>query len=114
MTQSDKPDGPKHGLPPDKEPPPLPKWFALRGPAPFWFVQNLPLIMSLISGTALILNGLLTSKLLPGNLYNEVTTGVAWLSTAGLFVQSRQAKWNKIAEWREKVRNEEKDKNDAD
>lgn len=114
MTQSDKPDGPKHGLPPGQEPPPLPRWFALKGPAPYTLVQNVPLIMSLFSGTILILNGILTQKLLPGNLYDEVTTVIAWFSTAGLFLQSRMTKWNKIAAWREKIRNEEKDKNDAD
>jgi hypothetical protein len=107
-------NGPKHGLPPELEPPPLPKWFALRGPEPGWLASHWSLGLAIISGIALILNGLLSQKMVSANLYNEVTTGVAWLSTAALFLQSRQQKVVKVAKWRAKVRAEEKERDDAD
>jgi hypothetical protein len=64
-------------------------------------------MLAIVGGAALTLNVALTQKLLPGNLYNEVTTTVAWLSTAALFLQNRQAKVERVAKWRAEVRAKE-------
>jgi hypothetical protein len=99
----------EHSKDPEPEPkiPRLPKWFALRGPEPGWLASNWSLILACVSGLALVLNMILTQKLLPANWYNEITTIVAWLSTAALFLQSRQGHVNAIAEWRARTREAE-------
>jgi hypothetical protein len=103
--------GPPASKPPDK-PPPLPKWFALKGPEPGWLARNWSLMLAIVSGLALTLNTVLSQKLVSANLYNEVTTVVAWLSTAALFLQNRQSHVERVAKWRAQVRAEEKAKED--
>jgi hypothetical protein len=82
----------------------LPEWVALRGPEPGWLARNWTLALALISGAALTLNTMLSQRLVSADLYNEVTTAVAWLSTAALFLQSRQNTVNKVAKWRAEER----------
>jgi hypothetical protein len=90
----------------------LPKWFALRGPEPYSLVSNLSLTLSVLSIVALMLNMILTQKLLPANWYNEITTIIAWISSIALLIQSRSSRISAIAEWRAEVRAKE-GKNDA-
>lgn len=86
----------------------LPKWLALRGPEPGFFASHWSLALAVISGLALTLNTMLSQRLVSANLYNEVTTWVAWLSTASLFLQSRQNTVNKVAKWRAEERSKAK------
>ena len=109
-----------HGPPPPEQPPsgggagkpPLPKWFALRGPEPGWLARNWSLALAIISGLALALNNILSARLVSPELYNHVTTWVAWLSTAALYLQNRQTKITKVATWRAQVRAQEAAKTD--
>ena len=112
-----KPPPPKP--PPPKPPPPkpplkppgtgtaLPKWFALRGPEPGWVARNWSFILAVVSAVVLLLNMMLSQQLVGAHLYNEVTTIVAWLSPAALFLQSRQSKVEAVAAWRAQIRAEE-------
>jgi hypothetical protein len=102
------------GLTPEADDLPLPEWFARRGPKPGWLASHWSLILALIGGIALVLNTLLAQKLVSAHLYNEVTTAVAWLSTSGLFLQSRQKDIVKVARWRAKVRKQTKEEKTAE
>jgi hypothetical protein len=89
---------------PTAKPAPLPEWFATKGPEPGWLARNWSLALAAVSGVTLTLNTILSQMLVSADLYNTVTTIVAWLSTAALFLQSRQSKVNEVAKWRAQVR----------
>jgi hypothetical protein len=85
----------------------LPRWFAAKGPRPYWLAENWSLILA-VMGSALVLLNMLTAQRIFSTEQGEwVNAAVAWLSAGALFLQSRQSKVMAVAKWRDKIRREE-------
>jgi hypothetical protein len=84
----------------------LPRWFAVKGPAPYWLAEYWSMILAILSAVVVLLNTLIT---VPGiSLTGEkwINAAVAWVAAGALYLQRRQAKIDQIAEWRKRVRDE--------
>lgn len=85
----------------------LPKWFALKGPAPYWLAENWSLIFAVVSGVLVLLNTMIAVPGMSVTTEKWVNAVIAWVASGALYLQGRQKKVMAIAEWRKKVRAEE-------
>jgi hypothetical protein len=95
-------------LDPVVKPPPLPEWFATRGPEPGWLASHWSSWLAFLGAATLLLNDFVTVGVFANDnpLHGYINQGVAWLTTAALYLHSRQAKVERVAAWRAQVRAE--------
>jgi hypothetical protein len=108
-----KPEEP-NPAPSNGELPLLPKWFATKGPRPYWLAENWSLIVALLSALVVLLNTVITVDGMSVTTEKWVNAAVAWIAAGALFLQSRQKKVTRIAEWRKQVRDEEESKGEGE
>jgi hypothetical protein len=90
------------------KPPPLPEWFATRGPKPGWLATHWASMLAFVGAATLLLNTYVTAGVFANDnpLHGHINEAVAWLTTAALYLQSRQSKVERVAAWRAQVRAE--------
>jgi hypothetical protein len=85
----------------------LPRWFATKGPPPYWLAEHWSLFLALFTIGVVLANTVVT---MPGiNTATEkwINAVLAWVAAIGLILKDFQANVVKVAAWREQVRNEE-------
>ena len=97
-----KPNGNGNGKDPQ-----LPRWFALRGPRPYWLAEHWSLILAVLTAVVVFINTVIFPNL-PSAISTEwLNAAMAWLAALALYLKDRQGAVNRIAAWRRKIRNEE-------
>jgi hypothetical protein len=86
--------------------PRLPRWFALRGPRPYWLAEHWTLVLAAISSLIVLLNTVITVDGMSVTTEKWINAAVAWAAAAALYLRGRQTTVNRIARWRKQVREE--------
>ena len=88
----------------------LPRWFALKGPRPYWLAEHWNFILAITTGALVLLNTIVT---MPGiDLIAEkwINAVLAWVAAGALILKDRLPMVRRVAAWREKIRAEEEAK----
>lgn len=92
----------------------LPRWFALRGPQPYFLAEHWSMILSIITAVTVFVNTLILGGLPTAQISEWINAAMAWVAAIGLYLKDRQPQINQVAAWREKIRAEEAEKAEDD
>jgi hypothetical protein len=92
----------------------LPRWFATRGPRPYWLAEHWNLILAASTGVLVLLNTLITMPGIDLSAEKWINAVLAWIAAGALILKDRLPAVRKVAAWREKIRAEEAEKKQPD
>ena len=85
----------------------LPKWFATKGPPPYWLAEHWSLFLALFTMGIVLANTVVTMPGINAATEKWINAVLAWVAAFGLILKDYQDNIVRVAEWREQVRDEE-------
>jgi hypothetical protein len=88
----------------------LPKWFATKGPRPYFVAEHWSLFLAGVTALIVAANTILTLPGINPTTEKWINAVLAWVAAIGLILKDYQSNVVKVAAWREQVRAEEAEK----